>query len=285
MPSVTCWMVKLPISCWPDVTSVARICANCVGALTLAWMMTLASPLASVTTVSVDASGGAGLLVVMRVGGRRRRSGLRARRAAPPCGPCTVTRRGAGLAGADGVGAAVGEVGRDRQRVDERRRAYRDDDRHLGATGCSGRVLDGDRDVGVRGDVARRASTTVLPATFCATGRTAELRRERLVGRCPPDDRQRRRHARIGDGAVRAAPSAVPGSKELFGAPLPPPQAARASTPARAKRPASESQPGGEEAVFRHDGIPDDVVLKMAGWPCCFECCNKHLAHFVQIKA
>ena len=37
-PSVFCTIVKLPTSCCPDVTSVTLICANCVGALALAWM-------------------------------------------------------------------------------------------------------------------------------------------------------------------------------------------------------------------------------------------------------
>jgi len=45
------------------------------------------------------------------------------------------------------------------------------------------------------------------------------------------------------------------------------------------------AQPTGEMADFRHDWIPDDVVLKMAGWQCCFGCCNKHLAHSLEIKA
>ena len=63
LPSVTCWIRKLPVTCWPDVTSVARRVAIWVGALTLTTIPAVALPLASVTCVTVEASGEAGLFV------------------------------------------------------------------------------------------------------------------------------------------------------------------------------------------------------------------------------
>ena len=59
-PLVFSTMVKEPISCCPEATSVTLICAACVGALALALMITLALPAASAKTVSVAASGWAG---------------------------------------------------------------------------------------------------------------------------------------------------------------------------------------------------------------------------------
>src|SRR5665213_2256138 len=58
-------IVKLPISACPDVRSVARICAGCVGTSTSAWMPTCASPALSVVTVSVCTSGEAGFWLRM----------------------------------------------------------------------------------------------------------------------------------------------------------------------------------------------------------------------------
>src|SRR6185295_1466507 len=49
--------------CWPVVTSVARICACWVAALGVAWIWTVATPDASVTTVIVGVTGVPGLLV------------------------------------------------------------------------------------------------------------------------------------------------------------------------------------------------------------------------------
>ncbi len=56
-------IVKLPESCCPPATAVARICAGWVDALACVCTPTVAVPLASVTTVSVVACGDAGLLV------------------------------------------------------------------------------------------------------------------------------------------------------------------------------------------------------------------------------
>src|SRR5665213_248471 len=65
LPSWLRTMVKLPISACPDVRSVARICAGCVGTSTSAWMPTCASPALSVVTVSVCTSGEAGFWLRM----------------------------------------------------------------------------------------------------------------------------------------------------------------------------------------------------------------------------
>ena len=60
-PSVTCWIVNAPVTSLPLVTSVARIVAICVTALTLTASPTSALPIESVTTVCVGESGSAGL--------------------------------------------------------------------------------------------------------------------------------------------------------------------------------------------------------------------------------
>ena len=62
-PSVDWTMVNWPVTVLPVVTSVARMTAGCVGTPTDAWMITLALPLPSDTTVNVEAKGAAGLLV------------------------------------------------------------------------------------------------------------------------------------------------------------------------------------------------------------------------------
>ena len=64
-PLVFSTMVKLPTSCCPDATSVTLNCANWVGALALTRRTTLALPAESVSTVNVEASGCAGLLVTI----------------------------------------------------------------------------------------------------------------------------------------------------------------------------------------------------------------------------
>ena len=63
LPFVTCWIRKLPVTWLPDVTSVARRVAIWVGALTLTTIPADALPLASVTSVTVEASGEDGLFV------------------------------------------------------------------------------------------------------------------------------------------------------------------------------------------------------------------------------
>ncbi|MCE7876167.1 MAG: hypothetical protein DYH14_02330 [Betaproteobacteria bacterium PRO3] len=67
-PFVVRSTTKLPFCVCPVATSVARICAACVGALAVARIWTVAVPVPSVTTVSVGASGVPGLLVMMANG-------------------------------------------------------------------------------------------------------------------------------------------------------------------------------------------------------------------------
>src|SRR5579864_25010 len=90
-PLIVCTIVNAVVCSSPVVSSVARSNAGCVGALTVATMITWATPLASDTTVSVDTSGCAGSELWMAnapltTSNLTERPGI----GAPP-GPVTVT--------------------------------------------------------------------------------------------------------------------------------------------------------------------------------------------------
>lgn len=90
-PLLNCAIVKVPSICSPEVNSVARMVAGCVVALRFAWMNTNATPLPSETTVSVDTSGVAGLLLWIPKGPATT-SNLTCLPGMPtPPGPVTVT--------------------------------------------------------------------------------------------------------------------------------------------------------------------------------------------------
>ena len=120
MPTVLLTTVKFAICCWPDVTSVARICAGCVVALASAWMPATALPVGSVATVSVCTSGAPGLVVMMPNGAvddveadlpPRPAASRRARWRRTVAVPVWPEHR---------LVAAVVAAGRERQRVEER---------------------------------------------------------------------------------------------------------------------------------------------------------------------
>ena len=92
-PSVSCWIVKLPVTWLPVVTSVARMVAICVDGVDVDGEADAAPlPFESVTTVSVDASGSAGLLRLDRVAsGDDVEADLAIRRMPAPPGPVTMT--------------------------------------------------------------------------------------------------------------------------------------------------------------------------------------------------
>src|SRR6266508_4499688 len=86
-------------------------------------------------------------------------------------------------------------------------------------------------------------SSTVLPGTACATGSTAELLEKAKKGATPPTTVSVAGVLEYTVAALGSTDSAGgvagPGVNGLLGAPLPPPHAVSASTPARANMPAT----------------------------------------------
>jgi hypothetical protein len=197
-------------------------------------------------------------------------------------GPEYRHRRERGLAGADCC-AAIVVGGNDRQRIAERRRANRYDRRRRRSDRLQGtEILDGDRHVSVGGDIGGEQDHRA-PGDVLRDRQNPRIRRKGPEWPRPAGERQGHRLARIGNCSVglnrhRALEDVVRRTASA-------PATAECEHSGNCREAGQRAQPAGEMADFRHDGIPDDVVLKMAGWQCCFGCCNKHLAHSLEIKA
>ncbi len=181
----------------------------------------------------------------------------------------------------DGVHTALRTVRRDRQGVHHLLRM----DDNVCHDDASHRVLDGDLHDGVDGDGVRQQDDWGVLIVLGDRQHRGIARNRAERWQAAGDD-HRRRNSRIdlddrAAGGVehqeglelvvrRARPAAAPAQRECTG---------------QDEEAGKGSQPGNGGAGVRHGRIPDDIVLKKADAECCFGCCNKHLADFVEIKA